>query len=156
MDPARDVAQLLERRRDLAARLLEPRARVGVVVQLALEQAQLERQRHEPLLRAVVEVALEALALLLAGLDHPRARAPAAPRAGPQLGLQAPVLERDPRCRADRFEQLAAPRERRVVKQRRDVHAVAVDQRRRPVRPGSGSAPAGRPGRPSVSNSGSQ
>ena len=42
---------------------------------------ELERERDQPLLGAVVEVALEPLALLLAGLDHAPARALRAPRA---------------------------------------------------------------------------
>ena len=85
VDPARDLAQLPERGRDLAPRLRQARARLAVGAQLLLEQAQLERERDQPLLRAVVQVALQPLALLLTRLDR-SARAtlgalPAAPAA---------------------------------------------------------------------------
>ena len=59
-----------------------------IVGQPLLQQAELERERDEPLLCAVVQVALESLPLLLAGLDDPRARAPELFEAGPQLGVQ--------------------------------------------------------------------
>ena len=67
------------------------------------QPAEVERERDEPLLGAVVEVALEALALLLAGLDDPRAgaaqlveRAPAARRAAGRSRARSP-LRRDTR-----------------------------------------------------------
>jgi len=52
-----------------------PRACFGVVWELLLEQVQLERKRNEPLLCAVVQVALQPFALGLTGVDDPRARA---------------------------------------------------------------------------------
>ena len=129
--PARDLAQLLERGRDLAPRLTEPRARIRVAVQLLFEQAQLERERDQPLLRAVVQVALEPLALLLTSVDDPRARALELFQASSQLGVQPGVLECDAGRRADRVEQLGLVTQRRVVQQRRHAHPVSVDQRRR-------------------------
>ena len=77
MDAARELAQLLEREGELLARAGEDlgrRRRVGV--ELRLREAQRERERDEPLLRAVVEVALELPARVVAGRDDPRARRP--------------------------------------------------------------------------------
>ena len=74
MDPARELAQLLERLRQLLAGALERRARLGLVAAAAGGEPQVERERDEPLLRAVVQVALEPAALGVARLDDPRAR----------------------------------------------------------------------------------
>ena len=75
MDPARELAQLgqrvvevLARRRELVARGRRIGGDPGV------DEPQLEGEGDEPLLRAVVEVALEALALGVADLDEPRPR----------------------------------------------------------------------------------
>ena len=73
VDPARDVAQLLERDRDLLPRLNNPLACIGIRRNTLCEQAQLERQRDQALLRTIVKIALESLALLLSSVDHPRA-----------------------------------------------------------------------------------
>ena len=59
--------------RDLAPRVIEPRAALRVALELLLEQAQLEREGDEPLLRAVVQVSFEPLALLATCFDDPRA-----------------------------------------------------------------------------------
>ena len=73
MQPAGELAQLLEAGAELVR---------GVVEQLGVSGSahpgarhpQHQRERDEPLLRAVVQVALEPPALLVAGLDEPRAR----------------------------------------------------------------------------------
>ena len=132
MEAAGDVAELVERDGDLAACAWSSRARASAIAgQLLLEQAELERERDQPLLRAVVQIALQSLALLLAGLDHACARAAQLLQVRLQLGLQAAVLERDPGCRRHRAQQLRLVLERRVVHQRGHVPAVPVDQRRR-------------------------
>ena len=123
-----DRAQLLERDRDLLAGGFDLRLRLGIVGELVGVHPELERERDQPLLGAVVEVALEPLALLLAGLDHARARALELLQLRLELDLQAPVLERDPRRRADRLQQLRLLVERGVVDEGRQMSAVAVDQ----------------------------
>src|SRR3954447_9803120 len=113
MDAARELAQLLQRALQLAARCVEePRRRGRVAVELALREAELERQRDQPLLRAVVEIALEPAALAHRHLDQPGPRAlqPPPPRA--QLGLEPLVLELERRRRGRRAD------EARVVTQR--------------------------------------
>ena len=86
------------------------------------DDAQDDRERDEPLLRAVVEVALELAARGVAGLDDPGARGPQVAQAGAQVGLQALVLERDPGGGGDRADELAARRcSAGVVDQRGDA-----------------------------------
>ena len=86
-------------------------------------------ERDEPLLRAVVQVALEPPALGVAGRDDPLARR--LQLGEPRLGLrvQALVLERDRRRGADRLDQLGVVVERGVVDERGDLAAVALDRR---------------------------
>src|ERR687897_63072 len=115
VDAARDIAKLLERRRDLAPCLIETCPRFGITVQALFEQAQLERQGNEPLLCAVVKVPFESPALVLASVDDPRARALELFQASPQLGVQAAVFECDAGGRADGVEQLGLITKRRVV-----------------------------------------
>ncbi len=128
---ARHGAKLVERDGNLAPRPIEPSCRLRVGCQLLLEQAQLQRQRDQPLLCAVVQIALQPLPLLLARFDHPRARALQLLQMRLLLGLQARVLERDPGRRADRGEQLGLIVQIPVVEQRREMSTVSVDQRRR-------------------------
>ena len=70
MDAARQLAQLLQGVRELVAGELE----VAVLGMPARRQPQHQRQRDEPLLRAVVQVALQPPPLGVAGLDDARAR----------------------------------------------------------------------------------
>ncbi len=65
---ARHGAKLVERDGNLAPRSIEASCRLRVGRQLLLEQAQLQRQRDQPLLRAVVQIAFQPLPLLLARL----------------------------------------------------------------------------------------
>ena len=75
MQAAGELAQLLHRHVELPPRagdeLLGP---VGVGAELVLEHAELDRERDETLLRAVVEVALEAAALVQSGLEDAKPR----------------------------------------------------------------------------------
>lgn len=60
MEPTRQLAELLDRERELLARGGEQvRRGAWVLVKSRLNDLQLERQRDEPLLRPVVKVALE-------------------------------------------------------------------------------------------------
>ena len=111
MDPAREIAELLERLRELALHLLELPACGRVLPDFLLEQAELEREGDEPLLRSVVQVPFQALALFLAGLDCACTRAsylleacrPPQPAGGHS---RAP-------CRRPRRQRRAAPARRR-------------------------------------------
>ena len=133
MDAARELAQLRERVRELVARGRHELLRGGVVADAVLQQPELQRDPDEALLRAVVQVALEPPPLRVAGRDDPLARGLQLDHPGLRLGVQVLVLERDRGRRGDGLHELRVVVERRVVDQRRDALAVAVDGRDRPV-----------------------
>ena len=87
VDAAREVAQLLQRQAGLVARLARsaPPPRRRPLGRALLGHAQRQRERHEALLGAVVEVALDAAALGVGGLDDARARVPQVGHLGGQL-----------------------------------------------------------------------
>ena len=64
----------------------------GSRLELVARQPQVHRQRHQPLLGAVVEVALDPAPLRVAGLDDPRPRGAQLLDLGPQLGVELLVL----------------------------------------------------------------
>ena len=111
---ARGGRELLGRRRVVA----DPRA----------EEAQLHRDRDEPLLRAVVEVALEAAALGVARGDEALARGAQLREAGLGLGLQVLVLERDRGGGRHGLDELRVVVERGVVDEGGDLAAVVLDR----------------------------
>ena len=128
--PAPARAAPRARRRARATRPPAAR-RVGrVAVQRALRQAQLERQRHQPLLGAVVEVALQPAALVQRRIHDPARAGRAAPRPGPAArrpGARSPASARPrPRRRAMRSRSSC---ERGVVHDRRNGLAVVLDDR---------------------------
>ena len=117
VDAARERPQLVEGVDHLGVRLGEElvdrrRAAVGEPAAGELER---EPDPEQPLLRAVVEVALEAAPLGVACLDDPRARGAHLRELGAQLGLQARVLEREARRGADRLDELRVVEQRGVV-----------------------------------------
>ena len=101
----------------------------------------LQRERDEPRLGAVVQVALEPAALVVAGLDEPRARRAQLHHARAQLGVEALVLQQQGGRRAGGADRLVL-RERAVVHDRGDPPAVALDLRHRTI--GRAAAPARR------------
>ena len=78
MDPARELAQLVGGEPQLLAHAR--RAARGVGLERGLEHLEVEPDREQAVLGAVVEVALEPAARLVGGGDDPRAR-------GAQLAL---------------------------------------------------------------------
>ena len=72
VDPASDLAKLVERRSHLSSRLVDPLHRGPIAGELFLEQAELQREGHQPLLGSIVEVALQALTFILRGHDVAR------------------------------------------------------------------------------------
>src|SRR5206468_11034641 len=72
METARELAQLLQPGRELVTRELEQPCLL--VVARAAEAADRQQHRHQSLLRAVVEVPLDAAALLVGDLHEPGAR----------------------------------------------------------------------------------
>ena len=109
VDAASELAQLVEGGAQLAVGLGEE---LGGAVRVGAElrAGELERQpeREQPLLGAVVEVALEPPSLLVAGADDPFAGGAQLGQLCAQLGLQPFVFEREPGGRTGRLR--AAPR----------------------------------------------
>ena len=103
VDAMGETAELLERRLRQRDGGRERRRRAGVSCSQggALPTAQLERQRQQPLLRTVVQVALEASALGVAGVDDAPARAFDLGDVAVQLERQALVVDRQPRLRTE-------------------------------------------------------
>ena len=115
MDPARELAQLVEGLGELGARRLERVARLRV---RACGHPQVDREGDEALLGAVVQVALQALPLGVAGLHQPDAggrellpRLRVGERLGRQLGeVGDPLLgARRERLRVDAGDDHRAP-----------------------------------------------
>ena len=127
-----DRPQVGDRRRDLVDGGVERgREDLRLAGQRALQPPQHDAERDEPLLRAVVQVALEPAALGVAGLRDPRARRLDLGELQPQLDPQAAELDRDRRGVEHRVQQVRPLRERRVVEQHADLAAVAADRRAR-------------------------
>ena len=122
MDAGREVAQLLDRRLRVGERAVDELARAsGSLVEALARELQLDHQRHEPLLRAVVQVAAEPPALGVAGLDEARARGAQRLQPRAQLDLQPRVLERQRgggRGLAQQLRRLAQRRRRARARRR--------------------------------------
>ena len=74
MDPASELAEFIECGIELGTRDRELAGRRGVRLDTRLETPEDQRKRDEPLLGAVVEVALDASPRGVCGLDDPRSR----------------------------------------------------------------------------------
>ena len=88
VDAARELTQLGEARLQLVLRAREQRLEVAVPRGAGARAAQQQREGDQPRLGAVVQVALEAPALGVAGLHEPRARGPQLLQARAQLGVE--------------------------------------------------------------------
>ena len=138
MDPACELARLLERRRDFAPRLLDLRPRLRIVVQPLFQEAQLERERDEPLLCPVVEVPLQPLSLLAGRFDDPCPGPAKLFEPSTKLHMKLGVLESDGRSGRHGLEELRLLLQRRVMQERCDGFATAIDHRHRAVAAGIG------------------
>ena len=73
VDPAREIAKLLQASASSSIDASRSDCGLGAVGHAHACEAEVQRQGHEPCLRAVVEVALESPALGVGGLDQSRA-----------------------------------------------------------------------------------
>ena len=105
------------------------RRRAGGPHELTLQGPELQRERDQPLLRAVVQVSLEPSPLGLRNLDDARARPPQLLHPRAQLGLETPVLERDARRCDDRVQKRRLVLQRGVVHECRHRLPAALDDR---------------------------
>ena len=91
-----------------------------VVADPPLDQRELQGERDQPLLGAVVQVALDAAPLGVGGGDDALARGLQLGQPRVDLGVQLPVLQRDPGRHADGLDELGVVVERPVVDQHGD------------------------------------
>ncbi len=116
---------------ELAASLVEQLAGPrGILVEAGARERELHRERHEPLLRPVVQVALDPAALEQRDLQQPGARALELLDARSQLGLQRLVGDRERGGGGHRAHEPGLLAQRRVVHDRADALTVALDERR--------------------------
>ena len=131
MDPACQLAQFLERFGELPAELGDDRhGSVRVGADLRLDEPEAERHRDEPLLGTIVEVPLEAPPLGVPRLDDTGTRFAQVVEMRAELGVEALVLEREAGRGRHGPQELRRVAERRIVHDRRDATAVALDPRR--------------------------
>ena len=131
MDAAGELAQLREPGGELDERVVEQRRRAGARLRVLAREVEHDRERDEALLGAVVQVALEPPARRVTRRHEPRARRLQLVDPCAQLGGEPLVLERERRRRAGGAHQLAVVVERRIVDDRGDRLAVALDLRDR-------------------------
>ena len=130
MDPARELAQLADRLVEVLRRAVEQLpGRLRIVVHARARQPQAQRERDEPLLRAVVQVALDLAPRRVGALDDPRARGAQLGDGRAQLRRQPLVLQRQRGRAADGVHELGLLGQRRVVHEHRDRAPVALDGR---------------------------
>ena len=95
MEATGELAQLFERESELFGGGHEERARCRRIgLELRQREPQRHRERDQALLRAVVQVSLEATPLDVAGRDDPRPRRGKVLEPGVELGVQAMDLRR--------------------------------------------------------------
>ena len=93
-----------------------------------------ERERDEPLLGSVVEVALEASPLGIGGGNEPGARCPHLGELRAHLGRETLVLEHEPGRRPHGLHERRLVEQRRIVNERSDLFAPRGHERDCPVR----------------------
>ena len=120
VDPVRQLAELRQGLQRVVGRVGQQRGGAGVAVGLGASAGEPEvvGEGEEPLLRPVVEVALEPAPRGVAGLDDAVARGAEVLELAEHLGLQALVLEREPDGGADLALEL---RHRRRMRDDRDL-----------------------------------
>ena len=131
MDPERQVAQLHEGGLRFIGCPIEAASdfRVAGLAEFGPGDPQLEAQRDEPLLGAVMEVALDPPALEIPGLDDPCARGADLLELRFDLGRQPIVLDRQPHGAGNRGDQARLLEEDRVVDDRGLPDAVPLEHR---------------------------
>ncbi len=132
MDAPRQLAQLGERLLELLEGGVEELRAFGIG-RFGAGEAQLQGERHQLLLGAVVEIALQAPALGVGDLDDAGARIAQLIEPGSQVGAQALVLELEHGGRAGRLDDVGVG-QIGAVDDRRDQLAVVLDGRPDPAR----------------------
>ena len=105
MDPAGELTELAQGGMNLGVGLVQQRPGLRVVVHARPQQAEADPDPEQPLLGTVVEIALEAPPLLVPGTGDARTGVAELRELRPQLGVEALVLEREPRGGARGLEE---------------------------------------------------
>ena len=92
-----------------------------------MQPAHLDAERHEALLRAVVEISLETASLLVARFDDPDARRLDLGELEPHLDAEARHLDRERGGREDAVQEVVSVEKRRVMEQHGRQVAVPID-----------------------------
>ena len=137
MDATRELAQLVHRHLELVGRRGEDVAEggFGVGPELVLRAAELERQCHEPLLRSVVQVALDPSPFLVRRRGEPRPRFGHLLQLCLHLVVEARVLEREAGGSAGGLDELGLVAQSRIVDERCDRLAVVLEPCHRALGP---------------------
>ena len=128
VDAVCELAQLGERAVDLVSDVAQTLGELALCA--GARQAQVEYDGEQALLRAVVQVALQAPSRLVRGRDDARPRAAQLPELGEHLRAQRLVLDRQPRGRAEQAVELAIGEHGGVVDDDREQATAAGDARR--------------------------
>jgi hypothetical protein len=130
-DAAGELAQLLDRLGQTRDHRVQRRLCLSpaCLVELVLDVAELEAERDEALLRSVVEVALEAAALLVGRGDDPGPRLLDLSQLAADLDPEPGDLDREPRVQDHRVEQARRLEQRGVVEDGRELQLTAPDGR---------------------------
>ena len=92
-----------------------------------LQTPQLDPERNEPLLSAVVQITLQPTALLVSGLHDPAPGLVYLRELQPHLDGQPTHLDGEPRRRDDAGQQIPALEQHRIMKQYRRLGVVPRD-----------------------------
>ena len=129
MDAVGERAQLFDRDLELVCRRREQLVDLGVGLpaELSLSASELERQRHQPLLCAVVEVALDPAPLLVGRGGDAGTRLLDGVELRSNLGMEARIHEREARRGGDRLDELRLVTKSRVVDEHGERLALVLD-----------------------------
>src|SRR5689334_4521790 len=106
VDPAGQGAQVIQCRVQAVPELAGELPDLGGVVRGVVQHGELDHERDELLLGAVVQVPFDPLPFLVLGPDQPPSRRPQVVDGGLQLGGQADVAQHQPRLRRQVGQQL--------------------------------------------------
>ena len=129
MDASSEFAEFLHRHPELIRRLAQDLCQVwvGSCVSSSACGVERERQREQPLLCAVVEVAFHSPTFRVGSRNDAGPRCMHLLELCPDFGLQVFVLDRHASGCADRTEQLTMFDQGRIVDERDETLAVAMD-----------------------------
>jgi len=125
----RELTELVNGRLELVDRGREQAVDLGIGVFAgpALGNAELEGQRNQPLLGAVMQIALDPAPLVVRRRDDTPARLLHLLKLRPHLRLEAGILEREPGGGTGRPNELGLVEQRRVMDEYRDRLTVLVE-----------------------------